>query len=571
MGVGAVLDITQTALLTQRAALEVTGHNIANAETEGYSRQSVSLSPRQSLPLGRVLLGTGVQLDQVQRAYNAFASMNIDRKTSTLGDLSARDEYLGILQSVFNETEDGGLENQLSAFWAGWQDVANNPGGTAERLAVVQHAEELVSLIGARRDQVVSLESEVKSRVTQEVDSVNDMLSQVATLNNEIVGMEAGGASANDLRDQRDLLLHKISESVGVNYFEQPNGQTTVFIAGRLMVDGGNSYELDTDSSGGQLSITWHGSLPTSEDISSQIDGGKLGGYLTMLQDTLPGCVTGLDDLASSLVFEVNSVHSQGVGKTALTSATMTEIADDPTAAMSAAASGLDFHDRIDDSGAASLKVHVYDAGGTPLVAGGSTITITAGMTLNQLATAIDGVNGLSASVTNGRLTVSAAAGEGGASFAFSDDSSHVLAALGINTFFSGHDAGTIAVSATADNVTASQVQADSTFGLGDGRNALAIADLADSRLSIGGTTQTFGEAAGELLGDIGVEAASVGRQKGFQEQMIDQLVARRDSQTGVSLDEELSNMLKFQHAYTAAAKLLTVADDMLKTLVEMR
>jgi len=572
MGVGAVLDITQSALIAQRTAVEVTGHNIANADTEGYSRQKSVMTSRQPLKLGAVLLGTGVTLSRVQRAYNTFASMNIDRKTSTLGDLDARGEYLGILETTFNETDDGGLQNRLSAFWAGWQDLANNPSGTAERLALIQDANELVSLVNTRSDSLSSAKGEIRTQITGQVNEINEMLSQVAQLNNEIVGMEVGGGSANDLRDQRDLLLHKLSEAVDTTYFEGPDGQVTVFIANRLAVDNCTAYSFETQAgAGGSVELLWHGTQLNQEDVSGQIEGGRLGGYLTMLNDTIPGYAASLDELAKALVFEVNAAHSQGVGQTAPSTTTSLEAVADADAALASAASGLSYYDRIDNSGTASLKLHVYDAAGDPLVAGGTTVTIAAGMTLNQLATAIDAVNGLSASVSDGRLTIAAAAGEGGSSFAFSDDTSNVLAALGLNAFFSGHDAGSIAVAATASQVNAASVQADSTFGSGDGSNALAIADLEDTQVQVGSSTETFSTALGALLGDIGVEAASVQRSHDFQDAMLQQLVAQRDSETGVSLDEELTSMMKYQHAYTAAAKLLQTADEMLSTLVAIK
>jgi flagellar hook-associated protein 1 FlgK len=286
----------------------------------------------------------------------------------------------------------------------------------------------------------------------------------------------------------------------------------------------------------------------------------------------MPAFAGSLDDLAEALAFEVNAVHSQGVGQSAESSLTTLYQATDADEAMASTDSGLHYWERIDNSGTAGFKIHVYDANGDPLVAGGDTITIAADMTLNQLATAIDGVNGLSASVNaSGQLTISAAAGEGGSSFAFSEDSSGVLAALGLNAFFSGHDASTLAVVATSESIAAAKVQSDSTFGLGDGSNALDIADLEDTRVDVGGTTQTFGDALGALLGDIAVEAASVERRLTFQDSMVEQLTIRRDAETGVSLDEELTNMIKFQHAYTAAAKLLKAADDMLATLIGMK
>ncbi len=571
MGVGAVLDITASALAAQRTALEVTGHNIANADTEGYSRQSLTLSTREPLPLGYVILGTGVRLVDVQRSYNRFANMNIDRQASTLGDMEARAEQLALLEASFNEVGGSGLGSHLSAFWAGWQDLANNPAGSAERNALLQNGEALASLLGSEGQTLESAATDLRQRIIQEVEGINSTLSQIADLNNEVLGTEVGGATANDLRDRRDQLLNSLSKAVGATYFEGPDGQVTVFIAGRLMVSGCNAYSLEAETSGDDVAIKWQGSQPSAEDISSQLEGGRLGGEITLLQETLPSYADKLDEFAAALIFEVNRLHSQGVGKQTLGSATATEAATDAAAAMSGAGSGLNFGSRIDDSGTASFRVHVYDSNGDPLLAGGTAITITAGMSLNGLATALDAVTGLDATVTGGKLTITAVSGEGAAGFAFSEDTSGVLAALGVNGFFSGHDAASIAVVATADTICAGRVQSDSSFGSGDGTNALAIADLEDSEVAIGSNTETFAASIASLVSSLGVEAGSVERDRQFREAMLNQLIARRDSQTGVSLDEEMSNMLKFQHAYTAAARLLQTADEMLKALVEMK
>jgi flagellar hook-associated protein 1 FlgK len=568
VGVSAVLDIAKTSLAAQQLALATTGHNIANADTKGYCRQTAVLGSRPSVSLGNVIMGSGVQVDQITRAYDSFATKYLNQQTGALSSVKAQSDYMSVLESALNDVGDNGLTTSLNDFWGGWQDLANNPSGSAERGALIQKGEQLASQLNNSKNQIDSVGAEIKQQVVQGVSDVNQMFSQVAQLNGEITSMETGQGEANDLRDKRDLLLNKLSEAIGAKYFEGPNGQVSVFVANRMMVAGVTSHSFTTQAVGDSVAVQWQGSQSNSEDVSNQIAGGTVGGYLSLLTQTLPDLAGKLDDFASSLIFEVNSLHSQGVGAQAPTSATGDQQATDAGVAMSSAASGLAFGQRIDDSGSAGFKVWAYDASGAPLVAGGTQVTITAGMSLNDLAAALDAVGGISASVVNGRLQVAADAAEGGASFAFSNDTSHALAALGVGAFFSGHDAGSIGVQAGADDIAAGQINAAGSFASGDGRNALAIADIQDTAVNVGSANMTLNDALGSLTGAIGVKSAALSRDYDFKKGMLDQLQAQRDSQSGVSLDEELTNMIKYQQAYQAAARLLQTADAMLSSLI---
>ncbi|MFH0810006.1 MAG: flagellar hook-associated protein FlgK [Pseudomonadota bacterium] len=566
------MDISKSALLAHRAALETTGHNVANADVDGYCRQKVIMASNGSVRVGTAIMGTGVHVAEVTRAYNAYANKNVDRQTAVLGDLSAKSEYMATLETLFSESSGAGLGTRLNAFWAGWQDLANDPSGTAERLALIRQGEELAGQLDTESGTLDTIANELRLRVTQEVGDINDMLDQVANLNDEIVGVEAGSYQANDLRDQRDAILTRISEAIPIDYFEGDGGKMSVFLKGRMLVENRESYHLEPQSgSGYSVGIMWHDSLASAQDISGLIDGGELGGHLFLLQDDLAGYSAQLNDFAKALAFEVNRIHSQGVGQEALTTTTGTEEATAAGVAMATAASGLEFHDRIDDSGAAGFDIHVYGATGTPLAGSPRSITITAGMTLTALAAAVNAATGLSASVSDGKLTIAASGAEGGSSFAFGEDTSGVLAALGINGFFSGHTAGDIAVRASQAGVAAGRVSSDGSFGSGDGSNALAIADIEDTQVEVGDSTDTLSDYIGGILGDLGVEAASVKRNAEFAKSMLDQLTTWRNSESGVSLDEELSNMLKYQHAYIAAAKLLTTADEMLRAVLEIK
>jgi flagellar hook-associated protein 1 FlgK len=328
--------------------------------------------------------------------------------------------------------------------------------------------------------------------------------------------------------------------------------------------------------------VIWKNSSGSDVDITDYISNGKLGGWLDTRDEVVAKYQLDLDALAKEFIWSVNQQHSQGVGLEGFTSVTGSYQATDTGAALDL--SGLSLADKIVDG---DFRLCLYDSNGN--YDSDATLTVDADLTsIDSIVTAINAIDGgtnISATVVDDKLQISSA---NGYTFAFSDDSSNVLAALGINTFFTGSDAAGMGVNdvigLNKNNIAAAQVSSDGSIASGNNANALAVTDLQNTSLSIsqwtcdringnieGIFTSTIEGYYHSMVGSIGIASASISRDRSFSELMVNELSNIRDSVSAVSLDEEMTNLMAYQHAYAAAAKLISVSDEMLKTLLDVK
>lgn len=571
-GIFGILNIANQALLAEQTAVEVVSHNIANVGTPGYSRQIPVFEATLPVPSGWNILGTGVKIDQIRRAFDPYATARLDENTAYLAQSQAQQTGLEQVASLFNETQDGSMNGLIANFWAAWQDLADNPAGAAERQALLVRTQTLSEAFNYRADQLAQAKTAVIQQIDPTIDSIDTHLTRIAQLNGEIIQSEAGGANANDLRDQRQQHLTELSNLVGIRYYTTGEGYINVTTSnGASLVQGPIAFSLASQQNAdGTTSILWQGPNGTSQDITSGLSGGKLGAQVQMVNNFIPQYQTSLDDLALSFIAAVNEQHSQGVGLDLFSSVTGTYAVSDPNAALSNNPD-LVFGNRIDDNNTA-FTIHVEDNG---VLAASGQITVTPGMTLNQLVSAINSDANLSpyitASVVNGSLSITA--DNSAYAFGFAQDSSNVLMALGVNTFLSGKNAFSLEVNsdvlANPNLIGTGRFSATGTRAAGDNSNALDLADLADALVGPG--NQTIGGAYSQLVEDMGLDAEQAGDQATYYKGMVEQFAALRDSVSGVSLDEELSNLIKYQRGFQAASKMVATADEMLQTLLEIR
>ena len=578
-GLGAVLNIAKEALFAQKTAIDVVSHNIANVNTPGYTRQSALLEAKSSMRLGGVMLGRGVEIDDVIRHSDAFIETRLrDRKTD-LAAMEEKEVYLGVLEGIFNEKKGLPLSTQLSDFWNAWHDLSTNPAGTAERNILYERGLLLAQSFKDLASDLIQLEREINLSLEAGVVKINDLLDQIAALSVQIVDVGVTG-NANDLRDQRNMILSELSQYLDIMALEHADGNVTVATTrGHTLVSKADTYTLTL--SGGE--IEWEGSGGSQVVITDTIVGGKVGGWLDMRDGFVPEYRADLNELARSIIWEVNQIHTQGVGTQAFSAVTGTNAATDSTEEMGTIDSGLDYYDAISDG---SFELWLYDDTGAAV--GSTTINIVKNTTtMDALAATITAIHAnLTASVTGGKLQITAA---GNYRFAFENDTSGVLAALGINSFFSGSDAGGMgmnsALSTTKEYITAARIDsATGTFADGDNANALALADLQYQAVTLKRWTYSRGSAATSqdatatlenhlqsFVSSIGIESQSAQRAREYNEIIVSELNASRDSISAVSLDEELTKLIEYQHAYTAAAKLITTADEMLQVLIDLK
>jgi flagellar hook-associated protein 1 FlgK len=579
-GIGTVLDIATTALNAQQQSMSVVAHNIANVNTEGYSRQSSILETKQPVVSNGLILGRGVNVDQVAQSSDRLIENRLMQEKSSLSSSSEMEKYMQVLEGYFNENSDTGISTMLSDFWNGWYDISNNPSGTAERSSLYENSTLLAEQFNALGTDLTQVKSDLTNAVSSGIETINTITLGIAQLNNQIVGMEANNV-ANDLRDKRNALVSELNQYLDVKTFEQSNGSLTLVSAkGCTLVQGHSNYEMTMGGTNGDR-VIWQDSSGRDVDITDYISNGKLGGWLDMRDEIVGKYQLDLDSLAKEVIWSVNQQHSQGVGLEGFSTVTGSYQATDTSVALDS--SGLSFADKIGDG---SFRLCFYDSSGN--YDSDTTLTINANVTsINNIATAINVIDGskISATVVDDKLQIS---GVNGYEFAFSDDNSNVLAALGINTFFTGSSAGGMSVNDTIglnkNFIAAAQIASDGTMASGDNNNALAITDLQNTSLSIpqwicdringntqGSTMSTIDDYYHSMVGSIGIASASISRDKTFSETMVNEISNIRDSISGVSLDEELTNLIKYQHAYAAAAKLISASDEMLNTLLGVK
>jgi flagellar hook-associated protein 1 FlgK len=591
-GVGSLLDTAKLALFSYQRAIDVTSHNVANVSTPGYSRQTLVLQTQDPEQVREGYLGRGVTPQAILRHADQYLTDRLNDKHADLSRDETTRTNLERIEALLNETSDYGMAQELTEFFNSWQDVANNASGSAEREALLDRAQALAVRFNNLISDLDQVTKDVNQYIGASVSSINEMTAEIADLNQRIMESENTGRSANDFRDRRDLLLQQLSQEISITYFETANHTVTVFTGtGKLLVESHQNWTLSMDGDNVYYDREKDPGDPTAGLIDrNDITGGRIKGWMDVRFDTLTdadGNHTAIYDfknylnqLAKTLIWEVNDQHSQGVGQTAFSNLTGTTTISDPTAALNTAASGVDFYDKLVDDG--TLTFYVYDASGQPTQ---YAITLTAGMTGNQLVSAINDLgSGVTASITStGKLNLTAATGD---TFAFAEDNSKILAALGLNTFFSwdssqptqvGVYASSLAVNNVlqdnSDYVAAARVNTDDgTFDAGDNQNALDLADIKDKNV-LGGppANLTLAGYLNLMVSDLGIRVDQAKTAEGFVDQTVKELEDLRDSVSAVSLDEEMVNIIKFQKAYQMSAILVKTADDLLQTVLNIK
>ena len=582
-GLDMVMGIAKDALAAQQYGITVTGHNIANVNTEGYSRQSPVYEAKVMPTLYEgMLLGRGVDTSQIIRASDQFIETQLTEKRSSLLSSEEMENYMQVLEGLFNENSETGISTLLSEFWNSWHDIANNPAGSSERIVLHEHSIFLSEQFKTLETDLTQLETDLTNSISAAINKINLITNEIAELNGQIPELETNSSISNDLRDKRNILISQLGEYVDVKTFEQSNGSLTVVSAkGCVMVSEISGYSLNLS---GDV-VEWEGSGDNTIDITDYLTNGRLGGWLDMRDEIIAKYKLDLDAVAEEFIWAVNQQHSQGVGLELFQpSSSVTG-----TYTNSTTLADLDFASKIDFTG--SFEVWVGDSNGANLAS--TTIDFNASgidstSTMAQLCTFLDTkLNGTGIDVAPSNDAVCFTI-DGTHTLGFSDDTSNILAALGVNTFFDGTGSGSIDVNAVIidkDYIAAARIDASGNYATGDNTNALSIADLQYSSRTIRQYTCVRGQADisedvnsvtledyfHSMVSSIGVKSGSISRCRAFNEVMVEKLTMTRDSISAVSLDEEMTNLIKFEQAYAAAAKLIGVADEMLTTLLSVK
>jgi flagellar hook-associated protein 1 FlgK len=456
-----LLSIGQSALLTQQKAIDITGNNIANVNTPGYSRQRLNIQQRNPVRVDGQTMSTGVTADTgIQRFYDQFLGAQLNGENENLGRWEAQKQVLERAELMFDDSESSGLSSAMSGFWNAWQDISNNPSGVAERTSLISAGQYLATTFNQTYSNLRDLQGDIDTHITNIVSDINDIVDRIAELNRKVNQVEVTGHNANDFRDERDQLVLELSKLIDIQSFEDGDGNINVSVgSGKPLVDGAATWDLTTADNGGVQDVFWQASDGSTVNITGQITSGELKGWIYSRDTSIDAYLTRLDTLAANMISEVNTLHAAG---TTLDSVTTT---------------GVNF---FAGTGAVNMTVN-------------------------------------SAIEINSDLIAAAGAGEGLP---------------------------------------------------GGNSTAIAIANLQTTATMPG--SSTFDAYYNSLVGQVGADVQSADFNQNHQQTMVENLKEYRQEVSGVSLDEEMVNLIQFQQAYSAAAKLITTADEMVDTLLSM-
>ncbi len=448
---GGIFSIARTALLAQQKAASTASHNIANASTEGYTRQRLSLSAMTPLRTPDGMVGRGVDSGLTERVRSTFLDASWRREAGGLGDSQTTSDLLGRVGGVFDDLGENGVGSALDEFLGSWSDLARDPTSVTARGQVRQSAGILAQRLQATSGRLDEIAAGARGELQDAVAQFNQLTREITDLNRQIVAAGPGGAP--DLADRRDTAIDQLSKLAAVRVYPQADGSVNVVAGSNLVADGSTAQQLEVVPSGAGYAVRVTG---TTQVVDMQ--GGSIAALARFTTTTLPGIKGQLDALASAVVTTVNAIHRTGQTPTGV--------------------GNLDF----------------FDPAGTT--------------------------------------------------------------------------AATIAVSSSVQ-ASLANIVTGTTTNAGDGGLALQLGQLRTTKLAVTGN-QTLAEAYTAILSGVSLQGRDADARATAQQALVDNVQQQRQSVAGVNADEELVNLTRAQQAYAAATKIVTTADEMLQSLINM-
>ncbi len=580
MGLTSSLLIGRTALNASQVALQVTGNNIANVGTEGYHRQRVEQAPVRGLRQGSHFFGQGVGVDRILRLIDPALAGRVRSSISQEQGASIERGILSTIESLTNELTGTDLSSQLSRFFNAWSELANNPSSSVTRAAVAEEGSALSSFIGGLRRDLMQQRSQIEDQLTFSVTRADELLNDIATLNETIVLGEAGGeAQDGNLRDQRDLLVDELAGLMDITVVEKDSGAVDILVDSQPIILGTSSKGLEIDIrslpgvNGKQGTFEYR--VMTKGGDHVRVTDGRIGKLLEARENAVQGLIDDLDELSSQLIFQVNSLHTSGRPAGKLTDTTgwqFVETADQARALNDPA--NTTFTELPFGAKNGSFRVVLTDANGNESeqtifidldgVQADGTPGFANDTSMLDIRSALDGIANLNAEITpGGQLRVYT---DAGFDVSFGDDSSGALAVLGINTFFQGTTGLDMALRKEVEN---NSELISVGFGPGQNTTALSITNLRESKLdALGG--QSLMEQWGAAVERTSVRASAVTTRHEALSTVRSSLEAQSSAISGVSMDEESINLITYQQQYSGAARFISVVTELTQLLMTL-
>jgi flagellar hook-associated protein 1 len=470
--ISSTMNLGQRAMANSQSALHTTAHNVANRQTEGYSRQKVEIMSSPPSGLGKNRFGNGAHMGSVQRVNNPYMERQIGNEKSQLGFLQGQASGLSRLEQVYNEQSTEGISSSMAQFFNSFRELSTAPESMAKRIAVKESGDLLAKDFGRVNQQLIGIRGDANSQVALTVNEINSNTHEIASLNSQIQKIEVGGGFANDERDRRDLLLKKLGELTEIRWAEGEDSTVTVSAANNaILVAGVEAHRLDVVASpadgnkaeGDFDVVYYHHERAAPMVITDRLKGGRLGGVLSIRDGDVKEFKDKMDQMAFEISSNVNDLHAQGFNA-------------------------------FNRSGEAFFE---------------------------PLAGAKD-------AAANMRLRPQIAG-----------------------------DVGRIAAGYDMNSP-------------GDNRVANAIADVQHSKEFFDGNTSLNDFYKG-IVTELGLRTQNVNRSVETQEGVVKQLEGLRESYSGVSIDEEMANMIEWQKQFDASARIIKTADEMFDTVLSIK
>ena len=611
------IEIGKRSLMTHSLQIQTAGHNISNANTEGYTRQRVNVrafDPLYRPDLERAetagQIGQGTEAESVKRLRDELLDTRIVAQTNVQSYWETREKYYTMIEQIYNEPEEISVRGNMDKFWESWQELSLYPDQDAARQAVVTRADSLTNAIQQRNKSLVAIGNQINEDINATVKQVNDYARQIAELNMEITRSKGLGDDPNDLMDRRDLLVEKLGKLINVTVSRQDNDEFMVHTDGQIIVQGGIARQIVTDAgpeNGGYYQLKWE-----DTQYDAYFRGGSLGALVELRDVDVRSEMQSLNTMTLNFADLVNDVHRNAIGKNNVTGLdffvqhpfvqntngnydrTGDGVEDTSYVFRFTGTNALDLHEQVGLEGEITLSGHD----------GNVTVPYYATDTVEEV---INRINNTDAEVKayldrNNSLVLKATAAldSGNPDFVIRhvEDSgmfltgySGILQASGAEGAYDYNQADAVNALAGAQfgvapvlnpsayiqvndrihtdvqSVAAALPNLQGTADAGDGRAAGAIASIRNSNVMVG-KSRTFDDYFADSVTNVGLKGEQAANMLASQNAIMNDLTALRDSISGVNIDEELADIIKFQHGYNAAARFISVQDELLDTLI---
>lgn len=568
MGLTSSLTIGRSALNVADVGLQVSGNNMANALTPGFRRQTVHLAPTSGQRLNaRSFVGRGVNLTSIRREIDDVLLSRVRWASADQQKAVSRLDLIAQLETIEGELSEFDLSSSLSSFFGTWSELSNAPTDDSIRALTVQEGVSLADQVRRLRNDFTQLRDQIDAQLESAAQQANTLLEEIGALNAAVVEAEGGQGVASALRDQRDLLIDELSTYMSVTAIENEAGAMDIYVGSLPVVIGetsrGVSIDRDQDANG-EIEIKVQ-IIADGSDLD--VGGGIIGGLISTRFGELDQSLSDLDELAATMIFEVNKLVSQGQSPRGFKSVAGTYRLAETDIPLNDSDTGLPF-----EIVNGSFVISVTENTSGQRVSHRIDVDldgIGTDMSLEDLVAEINsvaGADGITASITNdGRLNL--AAGEG-RTLSFSDDTAGVLAGLGVNTYFTGRDATDIGINDVLLKSSA-YLAVGTDYIEGSNGTALLVSELGDvSQSSLEGESiHNFWRNHVESIA-ISSEATRV--KATATAAVRENLSAQLSAATEVSMDEEAINLVNYQQQYEAAARFVSTINDMMQVLMNL-